>query len=60
MNDNPKIVSFDTTLSSFGKNTGIKIPDEIIEKFIKIYPAVAEEERRKIPQVLIEYYNQNK
>ncbi len=32
MNDNPKIVSFDTTLSSFGKNTGIKIPDEIIEK----------------------------
>ena len=34
--------------------------DEIIEKFIKIYPDVAEEERRKIPQVLIEYYNQNK
>jgi hypothetical protein len=34
--------------------------DEIIEKFIRIYPNVAEEEKRKIPQILIEYYNQNK
>ena len=34
--------------------------DEIIEKFIRIYPDIAAEERRKIPQILIEYYNQNK
>lgn len=32
MNDNPKIVSFDTTLSSFGSNTGIIIPNKAIEE----------------------------
>jgi len=34
--------------------------DEIIEKFIRLYPSIIPEERRRIPQILIEYYNQNK
>lgn len=34
--------------------------DEIIEKFIRLYPNIIPEERRRIPQILIEYYNQNK
>lgn len=32
MNDETKIVSFETTISSFGNNTGIIIPNELIEK----------------------------
>ena len=31
MSKDAKWVSFDTTLSSFGNNTGIEIPDEVIE-----------------------------
>lgn len=34
--------------------------DQIIEKFMSIYPDVAPDERRRIPTILIEYYNQNK
>jgi hypothetical protein len=29
--------------------------DTIIEKFTKIYPAIAQEEKRRIPSILIEY-----
>lgn len=29
--------------------------DQVIEKFVKIYPAIALEERRRIPPILLEY-----
>lgn len=32
MNDDTKWVAFDTTLSSFGNNTGIVVPDEILRE----------------------------
>lgn len=32
MNNNNETISFDTTLLSFGNNTGIQIPDDVIEK----------------------------
>ena len=31
--------------------------DTIIEKFVKIYPNIAKEEKRRIPSVLMEYLN---
>lgn len=30
--------------------------DTVIEKFVKIYPNIAQEEKRHIPKILIEYY----
>jgi hypothetical protein len=32
MNSDPKWVSFDATLSSFGNNTGIEVPDEVMQE----------------------------
>ncbi len=32
MNNDTNWVSFDTTLSAFGNNTGIEVPDEVIEE----------------------------
>ncbi len=29
--------------------------DEVVTKFVKIYPSIAKEERRRIPQVLLQY-----
>ena len=29
--------------------------DEIVNKFVKIYPSIAKEERRRIPKILLEY-----
>ena len=29
--------------------------DTVIQKFIKIYPNIAQEERRRIPAILLEY-----
>lgn len=29
--------------------------DEVIEKFVKLYPFIAKEERRRIPHILLEY-----
>lgn len=34
--------------------------DQIIEKFIRMYPDIAPQEKRRIPAILIEYYTQNK
>jgi|688.fasta_scaffold573585_3 hypothetical protein len=34
--------------------------DEVIEKFIKMYPEIDESERRRIPSVLLEYVENNK
>lgn len=33
--------------------------DEVIEKFIKIYPAISESERRRIPDILLQYLKDN-
>lgn len=33
--------------------------DEVIEKFLKIYPDIAQEERKYIPQVLLNYVKDN-
>lgn len=29
--------------------------DEVIQKFVKIYPSIAKEERRRIPKILLDY-----
>lgn len=34
--------------------------DEVIEKFVKIYPSIAPKERRHIPDVLLQYVEANK
>jgi ssDNA-binding Zn-finger/Zn-ribbon topoisomerase 1 len=34
--------------------------DEIVTKFVKIYPSIAKEERRRIPKILLEYIETEK
>jgi len=35
--------------------TDLSCFDTVIEKFVRIYPSIAKEERRRIPKVLLEY-----
>lgn len=34
--------------------------NEVVEKFTKMYPEIAPQEKRRIPSVLVEYYEANK
>jgi hypothetical protein len=34
--------------------------NEVIEKFIEMYPIISEKEKRRIPKILVEYYEANK
>jgi hypothetical protein len=34
--------------------------DLVIERFVAMYPSISKEERRRIPQVLLDYVEDNK